>query len=185
MPRYDFDRLDTENICIESGRWDMANYPVRGKEHYYNIRDRNYRPSREWQFVVRVPDGRCRDQSIQVQPWTVPGDAVWDGLERRVITFIPAENGPHYGSVYCKIFFQDTYGVKTKIGTHRGERNDFPCWMQPLRYRMRLKKTVKDTRGTDAKSQVIVLKPEDHKRMVWVFFATKVWVAAEGFRLRR
>jgi hypothetical protein len=185
--RTNFNLLKLVITCESSqaAHWDMANAPVSGREHVYTVIDHNFRKDTDWRFAVRVPYARCRDRNIQVQPLTAPLCPEWTDLLRRVVTFIPAENGAHGDKVYCKIFLHDPHGWRTKIGTRRGERDAFPEWMAPLRYRMRLKATVKDTHGTDGNSQVILLKPTDHMRMIWVYFATKVWVQAAGFDLGR
>ena len=185
MRSYDLKKLAIKELGSKDGQWEMTGIPLTGKIHYYTVTDKNYRDRNEWMFVVRVPKGRGAKHGTQVQPEETPERPVWEGIERRSITFIPAENGVHRGKVYCKIFLQDPAGRRTKIGTRRGERTGFPEWMSPLRHRMRLKSTVKDTRGTDGNSQVIVLLAQDHMRMIWAFFATKVWVQAESFKLTR
>jgi hypothetical protein len=179
--------LDKLEVVLEESRvsrWDMANQPVRGRESFYRVVDHNYRKRNVWQFAVRVPHASCRDRNIQIQPVSDPPAAEWEGLERRVITFVPAEKGIHAGKVYCKITFQDWSGNRNKVGARRGERSLFPPWMGPLRHRMRLKATVKDTMGNDPEAQVIVLQPDDHRRMIGIFFATKVWVQKERVSIR-
>ena len=48
---------------------------------------------------------------------------------------------------------------------------------------MRLKKTVATTRGHDDQAQVILVDCYDHKLMIRLFFALKVWVLQEKFLL--
>lgn len=180
---YDLRKIQVDFEYSKPARWDMANRPVSGLEYVYRVVDKNYRDRNEWQFAVRVPYARSRDQNIQIQPVREPPRLIWEKLRFRVITFVPATNGIHAGKVYCKIFMHDPKGYRTKIGTRRGQRDAFPAWMGPLRHRMRLKATVKDTMGTDGRSQVIVLKRDDHDRMIWIFFATKVWVQKEGYQI--
>jgi hypothetical protein len=48
---------------------------------------------------------------------------------------------------------------------------------------MRLKHNVRQTRGTDGNSLVVLVSSEDHAAMIRLFFAMKVWVMKEGFSL--
>jgi len=182
-----FDRTKLEISLVESRRdsWDMANRKVSGVVYSYRVLDRNFRVRNGWSFLIRVPGTRDKSSGIQVQPEGESPRESWKELLRRSIIFIPAENGVHVGKVYCKVSLQDTTGRRTKVTGRRGERDDFPDWMQPLRRFMRLKSTVKDTRGTDANAQCLVLSEKDHERMIWAFFAMKVWVKAGGFELAR
>jgi len=50
---------------------------------------------------------------------------------------------------------------------------------------MRLKKTIATTRANDYNAQVIVAQRDDHRRMIEIFFALKVWVLEAGFTLPR
>lgn len=180
ITKYSFDKIEIELMKYAVASWTMGKRPVRGREHVYDVIDRNFPRQNRWQFVVRVPYDRCRDRSVQVQPLGDPPQLAWAGLEWRSIAFLPADKDPHQGKVYCKIFLQDPKGKKTKVGTHKGQRDLFPRWMAPLRHRMRLKSTVKKTKGSDGESQVILLQPDDHRRMIFVFFATKIWVQKDG-----
>lgn len=163
----------------------MANRPVSGKEFVYDVYDRNFPNYNKWQFIVRVPDKRSKDKNIQVQPLAAPKRRVWNNLEYRVITFIPTSIGNHLDKYYCKVFLSDVSGHKTKQGTVRGERKIMPSWLKQNYFLscMRLKQTVAATRGFDHRAQVLIVKPEDHTRMIRIFFANKIWVLQEGYMM--
>lgn len=174
------DNFDTQKIRIAwadefKEEWLMAKRRVIGTVDVYMVTDGNFRKQNEWVFHVKTPDRRCRDNNIIIQPDGSPGRSDVGWIEGKSITFIPVTSETQAGNVYCKINLADPTGWRTKVGTHRGERDDMPPWMSPFRYRMRLKATVKETRGTDAKAQVVLLRRDDHERMIQLFFAMRVW----------
>jgi len=63
------------------------------------------------------------------------------------------------------------------------ERGDLPAWFDALRSRMRVKKKVKNTKGTDGDALVVLVSAGDHAAMIRLFFATKVWVLKERITL--
>jgi hypothetical protein len=156
----------------------MAGRTVRGVEYSYAVKDRNFGRLNGWKYLVRVPDS-SRDE-IVVQPVSVPGKQVWAGLDRRSIVFVRATKNPHRSKMYCKVNLADPMAERTKVGTRRGERDLLPRWFDYFRPHMRLKNTVTTTAGHDGMAQVVRVGPEDHRRMVRLFFALKVWVLEEG-----
>jgi hypothetical protein len=182
---YDPFKVIGELIESRAAKWDMAKRPVRGKEYIYEIQDRNFHNYNKWEFVVRAPYKNSRDKNIQVQPLEVPRRPIWAGIDYRVITFIPTTIGNHLDKYYCKIFFSDVSGNRTKQGTRRGDRKYFPDWLQInyFKSRMRLKKTVAKTQGYDHMAQVMIVNPHDHMRMIRIFFANKVWILSDGYHI--
>ena len=63
------------------------------------------------------------------------------------------------------------------------ERSSLPPWFEALKGRMRVKQNVKNTRGTDGEALVVLVSAGDHKAMIRLFFATKVWVLKERISL--
>jgi len=163
------------------GEWTMAKQRVIGPVDVYSVKDTNFRKLNDWTFHVHTPDGRCRDENIIVKPDEAPARNDMGWIEGKSITFRPTDRPTAFGCLYCKINLADPTGWRTKVGTKRGERDGMPPWMAPFRYRMRLKATVKDTRGTDAKAQVVLVQKEDHERMIQLFFAMRVWPQVVGF----
>lgn len=180
---YDPFLVSVELVGSNRSQWDMANRPVSGKEFVYHVCDRNFPNYNQWQFVVRVPDKRSRDKNIQVQPMVVPKKRIWNKLEYRVITFIPTSIGNHMDKYYCKVNLSDVSGYKTKQRTVRGERKIMPSWHKRNYFMscMRLKQTVATTKGFDHKVQVMIVNPDDHTRMIRIFFANKIWVLQERY----
>lgn len=154
---------------------------VKGNEYSYTVKDRNFDRLNDWKFVVKVANSRNSD--IVVQPGGVPNKKIWAGIDRRSIVLVKATKRLHKDKVYCKANLADPTGLKNKIGASRGERNLLPKWFDYFRPYMRLKATVTTTAGTDSKAQVVLIEPDDHERMIRLFFALKVWVLQEGFLL--
>lgn len=153
---------------------------VKGTEYSYLVKDRNFDRLNEWKFVVKAPNS---GDDIVVQPSVAPNKKIWAGLDRRSIVLVKATKKLHRDKVYCKANLSDPTGEKNKIGTSRGERNLLPDWFDYFRPYMRLKATVTTTAGTDSKAQVVLIDPDDHEKMIRLFFALKVWVLQEGFVL--
>ena len=156
-----------------------SNLAVKGIEYTYLVKDRNFDRLNAWKFVVRDPNSYKND--IIVQPISAPNKKVWAGIDRRAIVLVKATKRNHSDKVYCKVNLADPTATRTKIGTSRGERNLLPRWFDYFRRDMRLKGTVAKTYGTDSKAQVVLFNPDDHERMIRLFFALKVWVLQEGF----
>lgn len=156
-----------------------SNLPVKGNEYSYLVKDRNFDRLNSWKFVVRVPN--TNKNEIIIQPAAAPNKKVWAGIDRKSIVFVKATEKNHRDKVYCKANLADPTARKTKIGTTRGDRKLLPKWFDYFRPHMRLKATVATTAGTDSKAQVVLVEPDDHERMIRLFFALKVWVLEEGF----
>ena len=186
---YRIENLIVERLSVTNAEWnikiDGGDCLIRGDEHRYAVEDRNYKRAFLWDFAVRVPSARSAYQGIVIRPISKSDRECWKHIHRRSIIFIPAENGNHAGKVYAKITIQDISGARNKVGTRRGERTTMPEWLQDQKWRMKLKSTVKDTRGTDGNAQVFLVQRFDYRRMIWLFFATKIWVAAEAYVLPR
>jgi hypothetical protein len=60
------------------------------------------------------------------------------------------------------------------------EREKLPPWFEELEPRLRMKDTVRSTRGNDGSTLVTLVRPDEHSLMIGLFFATKVWVLKEG-----
>ena len=168
----------------ESAKWDMANKAVRGRVHQYSVTDRNFRIQIRGISMCACLTHWRRTRIFRSSPRPCRIGRGWLDIRRRSLLFVPAEKGIHRGKVYCKISLQDPDKLKTKIGTRRGQRDQLPPWLQPFRRRMRLEGTVRDTDGTDAAAQVLMVEPDDHERMIKVFFATKIWVQTTGYRIQ-
>jgi hypothetical protein len=48
---------------------------------------------------------------------------------------------------------------------------------------MRVKQSVRPTKGNDGQDLVVVVAAQDHAAMIRLFFATKVWILKEGISL--
>lgn len=178
---YDPSRLSIIWSSKCRNEWVMAKRRVVGVVNVYQVIDRNFRKHNAWTFHVHTPDKRCTDDNIIVRPEAAPTREHLGWIEGKSITFRPTDRPTQFGDVYCKVNIADASGWKTKVGTRRGERDALPRWLGCFRYRMRLKRTVKDTQGTDENSQVILLRRDDHVRMIQVFFVLRVWPQVERF----
>lgn len=65
----------------------------------------------------------------------------------------------------------------------RDQRNQLPRWFDQLQRRMRVKEKVRNTKGTDGQSLVMLIDADDHPMMIRLFFATKVWIMKERIAL--
>jgi hypothetical protein len=164
-------------------KWEFGGGIITGTEFFYEAKDENFAHLNRWTFRVQIPDDAYGD--IIVQPVKTPARSVWTVLGRRSIVFPRATKAGYKSFAYCKINLADPSGHKNKTGTRRGDRADFPQWFEKFSRRMRLKKTITTTRANDYNAQVIVAKRDDHRFMIEIFFALKVWVMEEGFKLPR
>ncbi|HEY3353385.1 MAG TPA: hypothetical protein VGQ83_09065 [Polyangia bacterium] len=162
--------------------WRMGGHVTRGTQFTYKVEDDNCERDRRWEFVVRVP--RAGSSDVIIQPRAVPNRKAWAGLDRRSIVFVRATKHPHRSKLYCKINVADPTGEQTKVGMHRGERTLLPKWFAYFRPHMRLKDTVTTTEGNDQRAQVVLVDPDDHERMIRLFFALKIWILLEGVDLK-
>ncbi len=159
MPRYRRYRLEKLQITPMGERhasWTFTREPVSG---------------------VRVPS--AGDDRIEVRPRATPSLKAWIGLERRSLTFARASRTGYRGRYYCQIALADPTGERTKDVLKKHERALLPPWFDEVSTRLRVKGTVRSTKGNDADQLVAVVRPSEHAVMIGLFFATKVWVLKE------
>jgi hypothetical protein len=177
-PKYQPDKLQVIGSTERPATWTFTREPVNGTEFTYSVVDGNFRSRNVWEFTVRVPTGR--DERIEVRPRLTPGIAAWTGLERRSLTFTRARKSAYRGWVYCQVALADPTGERTKDVVRIGQRSALPPWFADFESRLRRKETVRATKGNDADELVALVRPDEHDRMIALFFATKVWVLKEG-----
>lgn len=175
--RYQLDRVTVEPGEERASTWTFGGTAMSGTEQTYLVRDDNFRSRNEWEFVVRIPRGR--NQRIEVRPRTTPNVKVWAELPDRSLTFIRASKGDTRGKWYCQVALADPTGAKSRVIVRADERQQLPRWFDALKGRMRVKQNVKATRGTDGQALVILVAADDHRAMIRLFFATKVWILKE------
>jgi hypothetical protein len=179
--RYRLDKVTVEAGEQRAATWTFAGEAVSGTEFSYSVIDGNFDGRNLWEFIVRVPKGRS--QRIEVRPRTTPGQKVWAELPDRSLTFAKATLGDARGKWYCPVALADPTGRRSRDLVRGDERSRLPKWFESLQGRMRLKHNVRQTRGTDGDSLVVLISSEDHAAMIRLFFAMKVWVMKEGFSL--
>ncbi len=170
---YRRDRLEIEAGESRQAIWTFARATVTGTEYLYTVTDRNHSQRNRWEFVVRDP--KSRNGRVEVRPMQVPNDRAYAGLERRGLTFRRATMSGYTQFRYCPVSLPQGDGGG-RVVARRGERASLPYFVRNLGWRLRLKKTVRTTRGTDANSQVALVRLNDHKAMIGVYMATKAWV---------
>lgn len=192
--RYRLDAVAVEAIEVRRGKWSFARggrqAPVRGNEHRYAVTDGNLSGRNQWEFLVRVPDES--DGRIEIRPRATPPVQAWKALTYRSVQFQKATKGDARGKRYCKVSLAvppagrakaDPRGTRTKDVIRWDQRRDLPRWFEGLERRMRPKEKVRSTRGTDGRALVILVDSDDHRMMLRLYFAMKVWVLKEGFQL--
>ena len=183
MVRYRIDKVQVGQPQVRRGTWTFARLMTRGSEHIYQVVDGNHVQRNRWEFVVRVPDAATG--RVQIQPVKVPNDTAYAGLDRRTLTFMRGTRPGYTSFRYCQLSLSRPGGEGTRDVVHRGERGLLPYWLRRLGWRLRQKATVRRTRGTDARSVVVLVRPEDHQMMIRVFFASKVWILKQGISLQQ
>jgi hypothetical protein len=183
MPRKSY-RLD--RVLVEPGErrraaWTFGGTALTGTEQSYTVIDTNFPARNLWEFIVRLPD-QAGDR-IEVRPRATPTVKVWAELTDRSLTFMRATLGASRGNRYCQVALADVTGERSKDVVRGDQRDLLPRWFDGLRGRMRTKRSVKRTRGTDGEALVLLVPPRDHPFMIRLFFATKVWVLKERFVL--
>ena len=179
--RYQLDRISVEAGEERASTWTFGGEPVSGMERTYSVRDENFTARNQWEFVVRTPSGR--DARIEVRPRATPNVKVWAELPDRSLTFLRATKGESRGKWYCKVALADPTGAKSRDVVRADERGELPPWFDVLRGRMRRKESVRPTRGNDGEDLVVLVAADDHKAMIRLFFATKVWILKERIAL--
>jgi hypothetical protein len=154
--RYQLDRVMIEAGESRPATWTFGGDAVSGTEQAYAVTDANY---------------------------SSPNLKVWAELADRSLTFSRATRREARGRWYCQVALADPTGSRTKDVVKGDERRRLPPWFDPLQGRMRLKRNVRPTRGTDGDALVVLVAADDHAAMIRLFFATKVWVLKEGITL--
>jgi hypothetical protein len=179
--RYQLDRVIVWPGERRSSTWTFAGTTVSGVEQTYAVRDENFTSYNEWEFVVRIPNGR--DRRIEVRPRITPNVKAWAELPDRSLTFSRATKGDARGKWYCPVALADPTGSKSRDVVRGDQRDQLPRWFDQVRNRMRIKEKVRNTRGTDGQSLVVLVSADDHAAMIRLFFATKVWIMKERIAL--
>lgn len=180
MPDYNRKHIQVEPL--DEGAhdvWTFAGKEVQGTKYEFAVTDRNFSKFNRWTFSVRVPDKLVGKAYIQVRPNAHPALKCWADIESKSINFRKATRGNHKSSVYAKVSLADPTGDKTKKQVAGGVSGNFPEWMR--KFRLRLKKTVTTTAGTDTKARVVVVGKTDHAEMIRFYIAAKAWVLKEGW----
>lgn len=179
--RYRLDQVDVKAGEERASTWTFGGEPISGTEQTYLVRDDNFTTRNQWEFIVRTPNGR--DGRVEVRPRTTPNVKAWAELPDRSLTFIRATKGEARGKWYCKVALADPTGVKSRDVVRADERGDLPPWFDALKGRMRMKQSVRTTRGNDGEDLVVLVAADDHVAMIRLFFATKVWILKERIAL--
>jgi hypothetical protein len=178
---YRLDHVNVEAGEKRASTWTFGGEPMSGTEQTYAVRDDNFPARNQWEFLVRTPTGR--DGRVEVRPRTTPNVKVWAELPDRSLTFSRATKGEARGRWYCKVALADPTGAKSRDVVRADERGKLPRWFDALKNRMRLKQSVRPTRGNDGEDLVVLVAAGDHTTMIRLFFATKVWVLRERIAL--
>lgn len=179
--RYRLDQVNVKAGEERASTWTFGGEPISGTEQTYLVRDDNFTTRNQWEFIVRTPNGR--DGRVEVRPRTTPNVKAWAELPDRSLTFIRATKGEARGKWYCKVALADPTGVKSRDVVRADERGDLPPWFDALKGRMRMKQSVRTTRGNDGEDLVVLVAADDHVAMIRLFFATKVWILKERIAL--
>lgn len=179
--RYQMEKVNAEPGEERASTWTFAGTKLSGVEQTYLVRDSNFPSRNEWEFVVRIP--RDPGERIEVRPRTTPNLRAWAELPDRSLTFSRATKGAARGKWYCQVALADPTGNKSRDIVRADQRGLLPGWFTAIKGRMRVKSTVKNTRGTDGQALVVLVSPGDYAGMIRLFFATKVWILKERFAL--
>jgi len=178
--RYSLRKVSVVKNGEQPSVWLLMREAATGTEYRYAVTDGNSRARNTWEFTVRVPPDRTR--YIDVRPSRHPNLKAWAELSDRSLLFGRATRPGYSGWYYCQLTLADPTGEYTRRSVRRGDRSRLR-WLGIPPWRFRLKETVRPTRGTDGKAQVMIVRADDHVTMIRLFFATKVWVLKERFRL--
>jgi hypothetical protein len=179
--RYRLELVTVEQRDSRTATWTFAGEAVSGIEQGYWVTDGNFPTRNTWEFMVRIP--KARSGRLEVRPRTTPTVKVWAELTDRSLTFAVATRGEARGRRYCPVALADPTGERSRDVVRGDQRTRLPAWFAPLQGRMRLKQTVRPTRGTDGQSLVVLVAADDHAMMIRLFFAMKVWVLKERVSL--
>jgi hypothetical protein len=178
--RYRFDRIELEGPEKKAATWAFAGgKTIRGTEYRYRVKDANHRQRNRWVLLVRVPDypyGR-----IEVRAEQAPNDQAFVGLDHRALTFRRCTLGTYTRFRYCPLALAKPSGAAKDV-VHNSQKYLLPAWLRS-QLRLRQKRTVRHSKGTDLKSLVALVPRDDYEEMIRVFLATKAWVLKSGFVL--
>jgi hypothetical protein len=177
---YDPQAVHVTSLGQRQATWEFQGQPRRGTEHRYEAVDNNAHTYNHWEFLVRVPQ---QPGQVSVQPTKVPKSSL-AVLERRAVVFVPATKRRHKRMLYAKLFVSDPSGKKNRIGLRGEDRHTLPNWFEYFGRGLRVKKTVTTTKGRDGESLVFLARPDDHERMIRLYFALRVWVLEERLSIR-
>jgi len=180
--RYRLDRVTVVPGEQRASTWTFAGQAMSGIEQTFRVQDGNLPSPNQWEFLIRLPADR--NERLEVRPRTVPNLKVWAELPDRSLTFSRATRGDARGKWYCPVALADPTGERSRTVVRGDERSELPSWFDQLKGRMRLKKNVRPTRGTDGESLVALVQRDDYVTMIRLFFATKVWILKERVILR-
>lgn len=175
--RYRLDKVDIAASGERNASWGFAGRAVNGTEHAFVVTDGNYRQRNHWEFIARV--AKEASGRVEVRPSLLPNDRAWADLDRRSLTFNRATKSRYRGQRYCQVALADPRGVRTKDIVHKGEKDHLPAWFRQIGGRIKVKETVRATRGTDGHALVVTVGNDDYATMIRLFFAMKVWVLKE------
>jgi len=177
--RYDPRRVIVTLVEKRRSSWKWGG-TILGTEYRYAVVDGNFDRLNHWEFIVSEPKTAGQ---VVVCPVQVPGKSVFADLGRRSITFARANRQGYRGRLYCKVFLSDPTGEKNRRGTRGEQRGCLPRWFGGFGCRLREKGTVATTRGKDGAALVCLVDPGDHERMIRLYFAMRVWVLQERFKI--
>lgn len=171
-------KLISEN---RDGHWKFHESQFTGIIYEYEVEDQNFRSPYKWIFEVCVPNKFHREAYILVKPTQHPQKSYWASIERKMVNFARVKTGVYRGWVYAKLNIADVTDKKNKIGITKGKRSFLPIYIR--KFNLRLKKTAVSTRGTDSNYEIAVTQPQNHRAMIRLFFALKIWVMYDNFSL--
>jgi hypothetical protein len=176
--RYHAMKVQCERSSEKRASWKYQMRTVKGTEVEYRVHDGNLDRLNNWSFVVQIPG--VVNTPVIVRPSESPGIKTLADVNRRSVVFVACTRHPWRAWRYAKVAPADPTLEQTKKVLRRGERDLLPSWFQYFRSKMRLKRSVTTTAGTDGDALVVCVKRDDHERMIRFFFATKVWILRES-----
>ncbi len=178
-------KLNPDSIRIELAERVSENWSayggsiVRGHRHVYRVADGNRASYKKWEFAVRVPEP-LEGGNIEVFPTKHPASKAFGRLPHRAVMFIETTKLQGNGLWYCKVNMSDPSGDKTKVGFRFENRDELKKWIKGFPESIfRRKHAVCETQGNDGDSLVCLVRPENHERMIRLYFAMRVWVLQE------
>ena len=158
-----------------------AGNPIKGRRFIYEVADANFASKNIWHAWVQVPNKRSVEQGIEIRldkdhcpdRAAVNANLLW----RKSVVFEPTTIGNHLNYYYAKVF--ETEGARGKTVVKRGQRDLMFPWLQASYFlsQMRLKGTVATSGAHDLQQQVLLARPDDHQRMIRIFFGLRIWAS--------